>query len=152
MTNLGGLATSLTLRERGGSDLLAGLGRLSLRKEDQQGVQAKRSSLNSNESRSWHLCARRISSQVFTCSTPVKVDEQAEYRQSKSREATTAASIAREAHLTHKTVAIRVQVCCFMYSPSWICGLVARGLKSKVRDGDEGWFSKGRKGTKRFWC
>lgn len=40
--NLGGLATSLTLRERGGSDLLAGLGRLSLRKEDQQGVQAKK--------------------------------------------------------------------------------------------------------------
>lgn len=39
---LGGLATSLTLRERGGSDLLAGLGRLSLRKEDQQGVQAKK--------------------------------------------------------------------------------------------------------------
>jgi hypothetical protein len=31
---LGGLLASLTLRERGGSDLLAGLGRLSLRKED----------------------------------------------------------------------------------------------------------------------
>ena len=34
VTNLGGLLASLTLRERGGSDLLAGLGRLSLRKED----------------------------------------------------------------------------------------------------------------------
>ena len=34
VTNLGGLLASLTLRERGSSDLLAGLGRLSLRKED----------------------------------------------------------------------------------------------------------------------
>lgn len=34
-TNLSGLLASLTLRERGGSDLLAGfVGRLSLRKED----------------------------------------------------------------------------------------------------------------------
>jgi len=82
-TNLGRLLPSLGLREGGRGGLLAGFGRLSLRKEDI----SYGSSLNSKEPVGWHIPAHQrheSSSHIFiTCLRPCGQRNRREKRRSK---------------------------------------------------------------------